>query len=137
MGGTRGKRADIDKHHRDFLFRSAESWIARQYFLRSFPSYVRPERLSQLLFFAQPGHHSIELANERAEFICPSQRHLHIEPAVGYCLGCFAQFVDWFGDRTPNQERGEQCERCADHTDKDAEQLRIGSGRWWGKQQEQ
>ena len=137
MRGTRRKGANIDKHHRDFLFRSAESRIARQYFLGCLPSNVSAKCLSQLFFFAQSRHHQVELTDQRAEFVGPSQRDLHVEPALRHRLGCLAQFIDRFCNRTANQERGKQCERCADHTDKDAEQLRIGSGRRWRKKQQQ
>src|SRR5438874_867855 len=137
MRRTRRKRANIDKHHRDFLFRSAESRIARQYFLGCLPSNVSAKCLSQLFFFAQSRHHQVELTDQRAEFVGPSQRDLHVEPALRHRLGCLAQFIDRFCNRTANQERGKQCECCADHTDKDAEQLRIGSGRRWRKKQQQ
>ena len=102
MSGTRGKRSNVDKHHRDFLFRSAESRVVPQYFFGRFAPNVGAEGLSQLFLFAQSRHHSVELTDQRAEFVGPSQRHLHIEPAVSHRLGSFAQLVDWFGNRTSN-----------------------------------
>ncbi len=58
------ERANIDKHHRDFLFDSTQSRIARQDLFSRPPPDMQTKRLSQPLLIFELARHVIELAKQ-------------------------------------------------------------------------